>query len=468
MSFFQSFISKAADIVWGPVIVALLVGTGIYLSFRTKFIQFRKMNAATKFLLSGEEYGEGDISPFQALMTSMAATIGTGNIVGVASAISFGGPGAVFWMWVSGAFGGATKFAEAFLAIKYRITNDDGEKSGGPMYYISRGLEKEYGINANWLGWLFAFFGFIASFGIGNMTQANSVSESVKATFGISPVITGIAIAVLTGLVIIGGIKNIGRVTEKLVPTMAIMYIIGSLIAIFSNITMLPAVFKMIFANAFTGQAVGGGLLGTVIRFGIARGVFSNEAGLGSAPIAHAASKNNDPMTEGIMASLGVFIDTIIICTMTALVILSSGLVTVGSNGAMVIEGNLQGATLTTAAFKTLLPGIGGYIISLGLIFFAFSTILGWFYYGSKCVEYIAGLKAVNYYSWAWIIITFIGATTSLEIVWNISDVFNGLMIIPNLIGVLGLSPIIIKATKDYDKKIKMENGEVSEQLTTP
>ncbi|MBW4828144.1 MAG: alanine:cation symporter family protein [Clostridiaceae bacterium] len=468
MNFFQSFISKAAEVVWGPATVALLVGTGIYLSFGTKFIQFRKMKFATKSLFSKEDVGDGDITPFQALMTSMAATIGTGNIVGVASAITFGGPGAVFWMWISGAFGGATKFAEAFLAIKYRITNEDGEKSGGPMYYISRGFKEQYGVNANWLGWLFAFFGFVASFGIGNMTQANSVSESVEATFGLSPFITGIVIAVLTGLVIIGGIKNIGRVTEKLVPAMAIIYIIGSLIAIFSNATMIPTVFKMIFTNAFTAQAVGGGLLGTVIRFGIARGVFSNEAGLGSAPIAHAASKNEDPMIEGINASLGVFIDTIIICTMTALVILTSGLVSIEANGAMAIEGNLKGATLTTAAFQKLLPGVGGYIISVGLIFFAFSTILGWYYYGSKCVEYIAGLKAVNYYSWAWIILTFVGATTSLETVWNLSDVFNGLMIIPNVIGIIGLSPLILKTTKDYDRKIKVEKGKVREQLTTP
>ena len=468
MNFFQSFISKAAEVVWGPATVALLVGTGIYLSFGTKFIQFRKMKSAIKSLFSKEDVGDGDITPFQALMTSMAATIGTGNIVGVASAITFGGPGAVFWMWISGAFGGATKFAEAFLAIKYRITNEDGEKSGGPMYYISRGFKEQYGVNAGWLGWLFAFFGFVASFGIGNMTQANSVSESVEATFGLSPFITGIIIAVLTGLVIIGGIKNIGRVTEKLVPAMAIMYIIGSLIAIFSNVSMIPTVFKMIFANAFTAQAVGGGLLGTVIRFGIARGVFSNEAGLGSAPIAHAASKNEDPMVEGINASLGVFIDTIIICTMTALVILTSGLVSIESTGAMVNEGNLKGATLTTAAFHTLLPGVGGYIISVGLIFFAFSTILGWYYYGSKCVEYIAGLKAVNYYSWAWIILTFVGATTSLETVWNLSDVFNGLMIIPNVIGIIGLSPLILKTTKDYDRKIKVEKGKVREQLTTP
>jgi len=352
MNSFQSFISKAADIVWGPAVVALLVGTGLYLSIRTKFIQFRTMGVATKSLLSGSDEGDGDITPFQALMTSMAATIGTGNIVGVASAITFGGPGAVFWMWISGAVGGATKFAEAFLAIKYRITNEEGEKSGGPMYYISRGIKDQYGVNADWLGWLFAFFGFVASFGIGNMTQANSVSESVEATFGLNPIITGVIIAVLTGLVIIGGIKNIGRVTEKLVPAMAIIYIIGSLLAIFSNVTMIPIVFKMIFKNAFTGAAVGGGVIGTVIRFGIARGVFSNEAGLGSAPIAHAASKNEDPMKEGITAALGVFIDTMIICTMTALVILTSGLVTVDANGAMAIEGGLQGATLTTLLFE--------------------------------------------------------------------------------------------------------------------
>lgn len=467
MDFFENVISKAASIAWGPVTIILLLGTGIFLSFGTKFIQFRKMGLAIKSLFSKGDEAEGDITPFQALMTSMAATIGTGNIVGVSSAIAYGGPGAVFWMWISGAFGGATKFAEALLAVKFRITNEAGEKSGGPMYYISRGMSKRYKKDYSWLGWIFALFGFIASFGIGNMAQANSVSESVLVTFGINPTVTGIIIAILTALVIIGGIKNIGSVTEKMVPAMALIYIIGSLVAIFNNADAIPGVFRMIFANAFTGKAVGGGVIGTVIRLGIARGIFSNEAGLGSAPIAHAASKNNDPVNEGIIGSLGAFIDTIIVCTMTALVILTSGIVTIGESGVMAIEGDLIGAALTTAAFDKLLPNVGGYIISIGLIFFAFSTIIGWYYYGSKCFEYIAGVKAVNYYKLAWVILTFVGATTSLEIVWNLSDVFNGLMAIPNLVGLLALSPLVFEMTREYEGRTILDDGGVAvEKLT--
>ena len=468
MDFLANLFSKGADIVWGPVTVALLVGTGIYLSIGTKFVQFRKMGTAIKSLFVKNDNDDGDISSFQALMTSLAATIGTGNIVGVSSAIVMGGPGAVFWMWISGAVGGATKFAEALLAIKYRTTNENGEKSGGPMYYIGKGMEDRYGVNAAWLGWIFALFGFIASFGIGNMVQANAISEAVEVTFGLNPYITGAMIALLTGLVILGGIKNIGNVTEKIVPAMSFLYVGGALIAIFSNASMIPTAFSMIFKNAFTAKAVGGGILGSVIRFGIARGVFSNEAGLGSSPIAHAASKNEDPVAEGLIGSLGAFIDTIIICTMTALVILTSGLVKIGESGAMVIEGNLNGASLTTSAFNTLLPGVGGYIISIGLIFFAFSTILGWYYYGSKCIEYIGGLKAANIYKWAWVALTFVGATTSLETVWNISDMFNGLMAVPNLIGLIALSPLVFKMTREYDKQIVVEGETVAEQLSKP
>lgn len=407
------------------------------------------MGKAIKSLFVKNEASDGDISSFQALSTSLAATIGTGNIVGVASAIAMGGPGAVFWMWISGAIGGATKYAEALLAIKYRITNENGEKSGGPMYYIGSGIKDRYGVNANWLSWLFALFGFIASFGIGNMVQANAISESLELTFGMSTVVTGIIIAVLTALVIIGGIKNIGSVTEKIVPAMSLMYIVGSLIAIFSNVHMIPVAFKMIFTTAFSSKAVAGGLLGSVIRYGVARGIFSNEAGLGSAPIAHAASKNDNPVSEGIIGSLGAFIDTIIVCTMTALVILSSGLVQLDNSGVMIIKGNLNGASLTNAAFNKLLPRVGGYIVSMGLVFFAFSTIIGWYYYGSKCIEYIAGLKATKIYKWIWVILTFIGATTSLDTVWNISDMFNGLMAVPNLIGLLALSPLIFEMTKN-------------------
>jgi len=464
MDLFELIVSKAAEIAWGPVTIVLLVGTGIYLSFGTRFVQFRKMGVAFKSLFKKGE-GDGDITPFQALMTSLAATIGTGNIAGVASAIAYGGPGAVFWMWVSGAVGGATKYSEALLAIKYRVTNEKGEKSGGPMYYIGRGIKDRYGVNANWLGFLFAIFGFIASFGIGNMTQANSISQSLNVTFGIEETVSGIIIAIFTALIIIGGIKSIGKVTEKLVPFMSLMYITGSLIAIFSNIGMIPHAFEMIFTNAFTGKAVGGGLLGTVVRLGIARGLFSNEAGLGSAPIAHAASKNNDPITEGIVGSLGSFIDTLVICTMTAIVILTSGIVTIDGAGVMQIEGNLEGAALTTASFEKLLPGFGGYIVAIGLMFFAFSTIIGWYYYGSKCIEYIFGLKSVKVYKWVWVAISFVGATIPLQIVWDISDVFNGFMAMPNLVGLLALSPMIFEMTREYDKKTAIEKNILVGQL---
>ena len=456
MELYQGLISKAASIAWGPITIVLLLGTGIYLSFGTRFIQFRKMGEAVRSLFSTGDGAEGDITPFQALMTSMAATIGIGNIIGVASAISVGGPGAIFWMWVSGAFGGATKFAEVLLAVRFRITNEKGEKSGGPMYYIEKGMKEVYGKNFKWLGWLFAFFALMASFGIGNMAQANSVSEAMEITFGINPIITAFAVGILTALVIIGGIQGIGRITEKIVPTMAFLYLGGGLIAILTNASAIPAAFGMIFANAFTGKAVGGGLIGTVIRLGMARGIFSNEAGLGSAPIAHAASQNDDPVKEGMIASLGVFIVTMLICTLTALVILVSGIVGIGDGGAMIIEGNLTGAALTTAAFNTLLPGMGGYIISLGIVFFAFSTIIGWYYYGCKCVEYIGGVRLVNYYQWLWVVLSLVGAIIPLEIVWDISDVFNGLMTIPNLVGMLALSPLVFKMTREYDERIRI------------
>ncbi len=468
MEAFQTLVGKAGDVVWGPVTILLLVGTGVYLSFGTKFVQFREMKTALKLMFQTNEDAEGDITPFQALSTSMAATVGTGNIVGVASAIASGGPGAVFWMWISGTVGGATKYAEALLAVKYRETNEKGEKIGGPMNYISDGIREQYNKNADWLGFAFALFAVIASFGIGNMTQANSISESVEVAFGVNPAITGAIIALLTGIVIIGGIKNIGKVTEKMVPTMALLYILGGLVAIFANASAIPSTFRMIFTNAFSAKAVGGGLLGTVIRFGIARGVFSNEAGLGSAPIAHAASRNDDPVSEGIIASIAVFIDTIIVCTMTALVILTSGLVQVNEAGTMTIEGNLEGASLTTAAFNTLLPGVGKYIISIGLILFAFSTILGWYYYGSKSMEYIAGLRAVKYYNWIWVALTFVGAVASLETVWGVSDVFNGLMAIPNLIGLLALSPLVFEMTRAYSKEVEMSNVKVNDKLTVP
>lgn len=455
MEVLSEVVGKVGSFAWGPIMIILLVGTGIILTLMTRVVQFRKLFFAFKLLFSKDHQGEGDITPFQALMTSLSATIGTGNIAGVATAIAAGGPGAVFWMWVTGAFGGAVKFAEAVLAVKYRITNENGEQSGGPMYYIKLGMKEKFGGNWAWLGWLFALFGFVASFGIGNMVQSNSVASAMASSLNIPVWITGVVLAIAVGAVIIGGIKSIASVTSKVVPVMAIAYIAGSLVVLFTKADMIPGAFGMIFSNAFSGTAVGGGFLGTVVRFGVARGVFSNEAGLGSAPIAHAASKIKDPITQGIIASLGSFIDTLIVCSMTALVILVSGLVTFNADGLMSISQGLSGAALTSTAYNSVLPGAGQFIVSFGLIFFAFSTILGWFYYGSKCLEYIAGVKAVEYYKWIWAALTFVGATVSLDLVWNLSDAFNGLMAVPNLIALLALSPVIVSLLKAYENKLK-------------
>ena len=453
MEALNNLIGAVGSFAWGPIMITLLFATGLILSIGTKFVQYRKLGLAFKLLFTKGADAEGDISPFQALMTSLAATIGTGNIAGVATAIAIGGPGAVFWMWITAILGGATKFSEALLAIKYRVTDEKGEKSGGPMYYASKGMEEKFGGNWKWLGFAFALFAFIASFGIGNMVQSNSVAASLEQSTGLSPYITGIIITIATALVIIGGIKSIGKTTEKIVPVMAILYVLGSLIVIFTHISALPRAFGWIFGNAFNATAVSGGFIGTVVRMGVARGVFSNEAGLGSAPIAHAASKTNDPVRQGIIASLGSFIDTIIVCTMTALVILISPVVNIGADGLMVIQDGLNGAALTTAAYNASLPGLGQFIVSFGLVFFAFSTILGWYYYGYKSFEYLVGVKIASFYKWAWVLLVFVGAVVPLSFVWNISDAFNGLMAIPNLIALIALSSVIFSMLKEYESK---------------
>ncbi len=453
MQAFTSIIETVNQLAWGGLMILFIVGTGLLLSLGTRFIQFRKLGYAFKLLFSKTKAKNGDITPFQALMTSLAATIGTGNIAGVATAIVSGGPGAVFWMWVTAAVGGASKYAEALLAIRYRVTNKHGEKSGGPMYYIKKGMKDQYGSNWTWLGWLYAFFGFTASFGSGSMVQANSVAESLYSSFGVSHIVSGIAISVAAGLVIFGGIKSIARVTDKIVPAMAIIYLTGAFYILYSNAPAIPAAFGMIFRNAFSARAVGGGVLGTVIRFGVSRGVFSNEAGLGSAAIAHAASTNNDPVKQGIIGSLGSFIDTLIICTMTALVILVSGLISFNDAGGMIVSNNLTGAALTAGAFAQSLPTYGSIIVSVGLIFFAFSSILGWYYYGSKCLEFIAGVKVMRLYKLIFIGQCFTGSLLSLDLVWSLADTCNGLMALPNLIGLLTLSPLIFQMTSAFDRK---------------
>jgi len=362
-------------------------------------------------------------------------------------------------MWVTAAFGGATKFGEAVLAIRYRELNEKGEQSGGPMYYIKNGMKEKFGGNWAWLGWLFSFFGIFASFGIGSMVQSNSVADALNMSFGIPMIISGVAITLLVGLVIIGGIKSIASVTSKIVPFMALFFIAGSLIVLFSRINMIPKAFNMIFSHAFSSTAVSGGLIGTVIRLGVARGVFSNEAGLGSAPIAHAASSNDNAYTQGLIASLGSFIDTLIICTMTALVILVSGLISFAPDGLMIVADGLNGASLTTRAFDINLPGFGKYLISIGLVFFAFSTILGWYYYGSKCLEYIAGTGSVSFYKWIFLAVTLLGSIMKIGIVWDLSDTFNGLMALPNLIALLALSSIIMKTASEGEKTSTTSNS---------
>lgn len=449
MEAFADFVDKLSGIVWGPYMLVLLVGTGIYLTFGLGWMPLRKIGYAFKLLFQGrdkgKDHGEGEITPFQALMTALSATIGTGNIAGVATAIFLGGPGAVFWMWITALFGMATKYGEAVLAVKYREVKPNGSYAGGPMYYIKNGL----GDNFKWLAWLFAFFGAVAAFGIGNTVQANSVAQAAQGSLGVPILWTGIFLAALTFAVIIGGIKRIAEVTERIVPFMAVVYVLGSLIIIFANISALPAALGLIISDAFTGTAAAGGFAGSgvmmAIRFGVARGVFSNEAGLGSAPIAHAAARNNDPVRQGIIGMLGTFIDTIIVCSMTALVIIMTGAWTSGKTGAQ----------LSAQAFNQGLPGPGDFVVAFGLIFFAFSTILAWSYYGEKCVEYLFGTGVIIPYRLLWVAAIVVGAVSELDMIWLIADVMNGLMALPNLVALLLLSPVIFKVTREYFSREK-------------
>ena len=454
MQAIEKAVAAAGSFAWGPVIITILFVAGIILTVGTKFVQYRRIGKAFKYLFAKDVKGEGDINPFAALMTTLSATIGTGNIGGVATAIAAGVPGAVFWMWVTAVFGGAIKFAEAVLAVRYRTTDEFGEKSGGPMYYASVGMEERYGGNWKWLGWLFALFAFVASFGIGNMVQSNAIADVMESSVGIPTWISGLVVALLVGLVVIGGIKRIAKVAERLVPFMAVIYVLGSLFVIFANIEFLPRAFGWIFGNAFNGRAVAGGFLGSVVRFGVARGVFSNEAGLGSAPIAHAASRTEDPVRQGLIASLGSFLDTIVICTMTALVIFISPVIKIGPDGMMNVLNNLDGASLTSTAYNMALPGgIGQFIVSFGLLLFAFTTILTWYYYGYKSLEFITGEKIAAYYKYVWVVLVFFGAIASLGFVWNLSDAFNGLMILPNLIALIALSGVVFKMLREYEEK---------------
>lgn len=444
MESLTSVLNTLSSFIWGPFTLVLIIGVGAYLTVGLKFIPWRKtIPYAFSLLFQGRKSeGKGEISPFQALMTAMSATIGTGNIAGVATAIFIGGPGAIFWMWITALVGMATKYGEAVLAVKYREKDALGKHVGGPMYYIKNGL----GANWGWLAFLFALFGTVAAFGIGNMVQSNSVADALHSNFSVDKKITGAVIAILAGLVILGGIQRIGAVAGKLVPIMAIAYIVGSLVVILSNISEVPAALSLIVDSAFNGSAAAGGFAGAgimiAIQMGVARGIFSNEAGLGSAPIAHAAAQTDSPVRQGMIGMLGTFIDTIIVCTMTALVIIISGAWTSGETG----------ASLSTLAYGNSIP-FGEYIITFGLVIFAFTTILGWSYYGERCAEYIFGEKIILPYRILWIAAAFFGASQKVNLIWILADVMNGFMAVPNLIALALLSPVIFKITKEYFSK---------------
>ena len=426
----------------GPYMLVLIVGTGVYLTTRTNFMSITKIGYVLKNTLlkmfEKTTVGEGEITPFQAVATALAATIGIGNIAGVATAIALGGPGAVFWMWVSAIFGMATKYGEVVLAIKYREKTPDGRFVGGPMYYIRTGL------NLKWLAAIFAFFGALAAFGIGNMTQANSVAAAMEATFGANKLVSGIVLAVATAAVVLGGLKRIAQVTERLVPFMAAFYIIEGIIILIIKASSIPAAFGFIFSSAFTGTAAVGGFACSTImmatRYGVARGVFSNEAGLGSAPIAHAAATTDSAVKQGLWGIFEVFMDTIVVCSITALSIVVTGVWQTGETG----------AALTTAAFNEGLPGPGGIIVAVGVLLFAYSTILSWEYYGERCAEYLFGSKAIMPYRVIWIPFILIGAIGGLVTIWDIADTLNGLMAIPNLVGLLGRSPVVVSLTRNF------------------
>lgn len=436
MESIENLLGHISDLVWGIPLLILLFGTHIFLTIRLKFIQ-RFIGKAIKISLGRNKEGQGDISQFGAMTTALAATIGTGNIVGVATAVASGGPGAVLWMWLTGVFGIATKYSEALLSVKYRITTKDGLMAGGPMYVLERGM------NNKKLAIIFAGLTAITAFGIGNMVQANSIAHLVDETFQISPWITGIALTVLTAVVIIGGIKSIAKVCEALVPFMAIFYVLGCLIILIMNFQTVPDSIRLIFESAFTGQAAIGGFLGAgmkeAIRFGIARGLFSNESGLGSAPIVAAAAQTKNPVRQALVSSTGTFWDTVVVCAITGILIVNSGDWTQGLNG----------ASLTKAAF-TELPVIGPIVLTIGLLTFVFSTILGWSYYGEKAAEYLFGNKITKPYRWIWVMFVMIGSVLSLKAVWSFADITNALMAIPNLISLIVLNKVIVKETEDH------------------
>jgi len=442
---FENILTQISDLIWGYPLIILLFGTHIFLTIRLRLIQ-RFIVTAIKISLRRDKEGKGDISQFGALTTALAATIGTGNIVGVSTAVAAGGPGAVLWMWLTGVFGIATKYSEALLSVKYRVKMPDGTMAGGPMYVLERGLKMK------WLAVLFAAFTSVTAFGIGNMVQANSISVLVNESFQIPMWVTGLILTVLTAVVILGGIKSIARVCEGLVPFMAITYVLGCLIILGMNLKGIPDTLSIIFNSAFTGQAAIGGFLGAgmkeAIRFGIARGLFSNESGLGSAPIVAAAAQTKNPVRQALVSSTGTFWDTVVVCAITGLVVVNSGEWMKG----------LSGAALTKQAFSDF-HIIGPIVLTLGLLTFVFSTILGWSYYGEKAAEYLFGNKIIKPYRYLWVMFVMIGSVLSINAVWTFADITNALMALPNLVSLILLSGVIVNETKKY-----LWNGNLDEK----
>ena len=465
----NEMVDNLNDLAWGPWMLLLLVGTGIYLSCRMGLVQFRRFGYAMKNTIGKvfhkQTAGHGEVTPFQAVTTALAATVGTGNIAGVTGAIAVGGPGAVFWMWVSALFGMATKYAEVVLAVKYRERNDKGDWVGGPMYYIKNGMGEKW----KWLASLFCLLGSLAAFGIGNMTQVNTIAGSINTaidafggntrawsvsllgqTVPVSSLVVGLCVAVIVGLVLFGGIKRIGSVAEKMVPVMAAIYILAALAVVLTNFGRLGKIFGMIFQGAFSAEAALGGAFGitimTTIQKGVGRGVFSNEAGLGSAPIAHAASSESDPVKQGLYGIFEVFMDTIVICTLTALTLLCGV-----ESGVGIAWGESAGTELISAAFATVFGGkAGALLVAVGIGLFALSTILSWALYGSRCGEFLLGSKSIPVFQTIFVAAVVVGATLELELVWNIADTLNGFMAIPNLIALLALSGVVIRLTKEH------------------
>ena len=440
MQFITEFLTKINEMVWGMPLICLLLGTGIYFTYKLRLLQLTKLKLAFSCIFKKQDNNEGDVSSFQALCTALSSTIGTGNIVGVATSIAAGGPGALFWMWVSAFFGMATKYAEGLLAIRYRVKDENNQMAGGPMYYLERGL------GSKWLARIFAFFGVaVALLGIGTFTQVKSISDAMQLSFNVPPIITAILLTIAVAFITIGGIKRIANVAEKIIPLMCLLYIGGVIIILITHLNVIPQVIGLVIESAFDFQATLGGGLGIAMQKGISRGIFSNESGLGSAPIAAAAAKTDSCVEQGLVSMTGTFIDTVVICTMTGIAILLTN---------SHISG-LEGAAMTSQAFSNglFIPLIGKYIVNIGLIFFAFTTIIGWNYYGERCMYYLKGLKAVPYYKFIFIVFIAIGPFMSLEFIFILADIVNGCMAIPNLIGLIGLRKEVIMETQVYFQK---------------